>query len=82
MMCGWDGKELQMTQSTCQPCIGRAITQQSINIDCHCCPSHTGALWQKRSFFPVRHLLGQELCLAWWPLASSEMGLGPASGRG
>jgi hypothetical protein len=65
MMCGWDGKEPQMTQSTCQPCIGRAITQQSINIDYYCCPSHTGAPWQKRAFFPIRHLLGQELCLAW-----------------
>lgn len=81
MMCGWDAKEPQVTQSTCQPCIGRVITQQSINIDRHCCLSHAGARWQKRAFFPVRHLLGQELCSAWWSPASNEMSLGQVSGR-
>lgn len=33
MMSGWEAKEPQMTQSTCQACVGRVIAQQSINID-------------------------------------------------
>lgn len=80
-MCGWDAKEPQMTQSTCQPCMGRVITQQSINIDCLCCPPHAGALCQKCAFFPIRHIPGPALALPGGPRSANEMQLRQALGR-
>lgn len=64
MMSGWEAKEPQTTQSTCKPYAGRAITQQSINID----PTAvlpTLVHSAKAHFCTNQVRSGKEICLAW-----------------